>query len=156
LAEGDLGVTLPSEAEWGKAARGDEDGRIYPWGNQADPNCANYSDTSIRTTSAVGAFPDGASPYGLLDLSGNVYEWTRSLWGKNRSEPDFKYPYDPGDGRENVNASREVRRVRRGGAFSLTSRFLRCASRYRNLPNRRYDLDGFRVCVSPLPRWGHP
>jgi formylglycine-generating enzyme required for sulfatase activity len=148
LAKGDLGVTLPSEAEWEKAARGDGDGRIYPWGDQADPNCANYSDTGVGTTSAVGSFPDGASPYGILDLTGNVDEWTLSLWGKDWDEPDFKYPYDPGDGRENLDASREVRRVLRGGSFDNAPWTLRCASRLLDYPGLRGINGGFRVCVS--------
>jgi formylglycine-generating enzyme required for sulfatase activity len=137
LAEGDLGVTLPSEAEWEKAARGDEDGRIYPWGDQADPNCANYSATGIGTTSAVGSFPDGASPYGLLDLSGNVWEWTRSL--------KQEYSYKPGDGREELETGGS--RVLRGGAVNNNTRRLRCASRYWAYPDDGFNY-GFRVCVS--------
>lgn len=140
-AAGELGpeqaITLPSEAQWEKAARG-TDGRVYPWGDRPEPNQANYDRAGIGATSAVGCFPGGASPYGGLDMSGNAWEWCATKWQESyrgHRDDNRLEGTDP--------------RVLRGGAFLNDGYNVRCAIRFGDFPDFRHRGVGFRVVLSP-------
>ncbi len=141
---GDLLLRLPSEAEWEKAARGAY-GNEWPWGNEFDPNKCNSAEGRKGGTTPVGAYSTlgGDSPYGCADMVGNVWEWCADWFSdseyKNRSVT-VSNPMGPQTG---------FSRVLRGGSFYDYRRHARCAYRGNDAaPDDRFNLIGFRVCVS--------
>ncbi|KAF6817440.1 Serine/threonine-protein kinase pkn1 [Colletotrichum sojae] len=144
-------VRLPTEAEWERAARGDEHGdggAVFPWGVGWRDDAVNSDELSLNDKCAVGMFPAGLSPYGCHDVAGNVWEWCSTLWGEDMAEPALRYPWRGDDGREDPDAPGHVRRVLRGGCFSSPAAKANCTYRGSLEPGGFWRGNGFRVVVA--------
>jgi len=128
-------VTIPNEAQWEKAARG-TDGRIFPWGNEPRTDRANFRGTAPLP---VGSKPCPECAFGLMDMSGNVWEWTRS--------PYQPYPFDPSNDVHDLET--DALWVMRGGSFSDPENNIRAAVRGGGDPGVRRPFIGFRLVIAP-------
>ena len=149
-AQSGIRYSLPSEAQWSAAARG-AGSRSYAWGNEFDALKGNFGPTRLRVPMPVGVFPDGRSEFGLWDMSGNCFEWTVSLYGREDGVPDFQYPYDAEDGRENHLAEGSFLRVARGGSYFDGPDTARASYRYPVHPALQHPGLGLRLVRPPLP-----
>lgn len=128
-------ITLPNEIQWEKASRGTK-GWHYPWGNEFDRTKCNCSELGVGTTTPVGVFSNGISPYGILDMVGNIFEWTNSWYSAYLNSKVYDKTEEP------------KYRVIRGGAYNLGFNLLRSSLRDISQPTNVYNNLGFRcVCL---------
>lgn len=155
-SEGRIGmhevVRLPSEPEWEYAARGvqpDQPQPVYPWGDGWRAGRCNGEDSGLNAVCPVGLFPAGRAISGCDDMAGQVWEWTSTLWGSEMAAPSFRYPYVD-DGREDLQAPAQIRRVLRGGCFSSGPEKANCSYRGSLEPDGFWRGNGFRIVVQDI------
>jgi formylglycine-generating enzyme required for sulfatase activity len=132
-----VGRRLPTEAEWEKAALG-TDGRQYPWGNTWSAEKLNSREKGPGDTTAVGTYLTGASPYGALDMAGNVWEWVADWYG----------PYDSSQVTNPTGPQSGITRAVRGGSYLDEYGYIRTKYRIDYVPDATWVVMGFRCASS--------
>jgi len=174
----DFEITIPSEVEWEKGARGgilipDKEiclpiskiksigrtsliknelvDRIYPWGNDFSSDYLNSDESMIGDTTALGCFSQGTSPYGAQDMCGNLWVWTRSLWGDSPQKPDYGHPYARSNIKERIDVQDETIHSVRGGSYGYSGMCCQIGYRGWEYPKvTSWDL-GVRLVI--VPKW---